>query len=816
MATAFEKLTTAIPPALNLANIKGAPAESLCEVCETALLFLEEGFRKPSSYRYMEEPERNDSYPNFPGLKASAKACGLCRLMRKTIRESWADVALEHSFGLVKEGDSRSALLKRSWSGEVLISIAAGFGQLPGGPEDETTLNTVPRTTVVDRIEVRVVPVFQAPRWKHVKQREKCWKVFPFKIVPSPALKAIYPSLCRNLPSQETLSAENVALIRSWLDGCREYHNRCQPEGQDKPGLPTRLLDLGSIRGQLPRVIETRDLQGERLAELSYVALSHMWGDPNVSEPPTQTVKANLADRLKGVSNLSRNFIEAAKLCRRLGQRYIWIDSLCIVQDDAEDWRREAATMHSVYRMASFTLVLTGSTSPQDGFLRRTVSHVPAIKIHHRFWPDSACTFVLAPISKQLGSGVWDGDVEQSRWNMRGWTMQERSLSLRSLHIACNQIYFECRTGILSEENGCKRAGKWSSWTLWPQPPPRLQGGIESLGVLLNQPLQDLKEDLADFETFGLKLDQTWAEPEHPLRFRAGTATPLAELGTLRRMAEGHRQEWRSYWGRVVEQYSRRQLTRGSDKLVAIESIASDVIAQTGDRYDLWSGVWRHDAPVGLTWCVEQGMPRRNLQSQVPSWSWASLDGQIGWNKVSFSSNRLLPAFATQETLKVGRRVQFRRPDRPITLVIDAWCRHISAIRSVQRERPASFRGRWALSGPKGDSESPKSAEAEYAEPFALGDLDFSNRDGVLNLLEDSESRPRFLYLHLLNTHRHTGLILLEIDEIDKSVKKLGRSLYGSRVYQRIGVASIYGYDDQLMGAGDGKDWKWGTRLYLV
>jgi hypothetical protein len=81
-----------------------------------------------------------------------------------------------------------------------------------------------------------------------------------------------------------------------------------------------------------------------------------MWGNTKVLAP-LRTLKSNYKAMLGeiGSQDLPRNFIDALVVCAGLGIRYLWIDSLCIVQDDGEDWKREAGTMHLVYRYAEVT-----------------------------------------------------------------------------------------------------------------------------------------------------------------------------------------------------------------------------------------------------------------------------------------------------------------------------------------------------------------------------------------------------------------------------------------------------------------------------
>jgi len=83
-----------------------------------------------------------------------------------------------------------------------------------------------------------------------------------------------------------------------------------------------------------------------------------MWGDVKVA-PPLRTLKSNYDMMKEGIDlrSLPKNFVDAAIVCARLGIQYLWIDSLCIIQDDTEDWEHEATLMHLVYRHAEVTIV---------------------------------------------------------------------------------------------------------------------------------------------------------------------------------------------------------------------------------------------------------------------------------------------------------------------------------------------------------------------------------------------------------------------------------------------------------------------------
>ncbi|ORY13348.1 heterokaryon incompatibility, partial [Clohesyomyces aquaticus] len=87
-----------------------------------------------------------------------------------------------------------------------------------------------------------------------------------------------------------------------------------------------------------------------------YVALSHCWGSPE--NHPLETTKENYGERLAGVplENLPKTFRGVVKITNHIGVKYLWIDSLCIIQDDTEDWKQEAAKMGAVYEYARLTI----------------------------------------------------------------------------------------------------------------------------------------------------------------------------------------------------------------------------------------------------------------------------------------------------------------------------------------------------------------------------------------------------------------------------------------------------------------------------
>lgn len=131
--------------------------------------------------------------------------------------------------------------------------------------------------------------------------------------------------------------------------------------------IPTRLLRVGYSACD-PFLVETGGAAGKVYGNCSdYVALSHCQGH----HPFVATTKSTLRARKAGVAwtQLSKTFQDAIILTRDLGVDFVWIDSLCIIQDDAEDWAREASQMASIYRNGYITIAATWAASGQEGFL---------------------------------------------------------------------------------------------------------------------------------------------------------------------------------------------------------------------------------------------------------------------------------------------------------------------------------------------------------------------------------------------------------------------------------------------------------------
>ncbi|KAI9150753.1 Cyclin-dependent kinase [Paramyrothecium foliicola] len=266
--------------------------------------------------------------------------------------------------------------------------------------------------------------------------------------------KRLQSSIQLGFPSlPEAGGKSHINLLRAWIEVCDETH-QCLVS-QDEPFLPTRLLDVGRKGSKRIRLIcETNALdKGEK-----YIAVSHRWGastkpgEFDYWKEKTICLYENNIRRLEaGVddSEFPPKYRDAITISRELGVRYVWIDSLCIIQYNREDplneaqgqdWAREAERMEQVFRSAYVTLAASCAASPAEHFLK----------------PRAAKQFVTIQLGNALyyvGESIdnFVHDVEAGGLMKRGWVFQERALSRRTVFFTQKQTYWECGDGIRCE-----------------------------------------------------------------------------------------------------------------------------------------------------------------------------------------------------------------------------------------------------------------------------------------------------------------------------------------------------------------------------
>jgi hypothetical protein len=220
-----------------------------------------------------------------------------------------------------------------------------------------------------------------------------------------------------------------------WLEDCDANHPDCRPQKQNF--LPTRLIDVGKSGRPRLRLYETS--LGDTC---SYIALSHPWGDPKRHEHFC-TYKVNIAAHRHKIDFdlLPATFKDAVLATRALGFRYLWIDSLCIIQGDDGDFNVEAKRMEDVFSSAYCVLAATRATHQCDGFLQPR----PQIK-SITFQPINQAPYYVCESIEDF-----NGDVLEGSMCKRAWVLQERALSRRTVYFADRQTYWECGNGVRCE-----------------------------------------------------------------------------------------------------------------------------------------------------------------------------------------------------------------------------------------------------------------------------------------------------------------------------------------------------------------------------
>ncbi|KAF2662547.1 hypothetical protein K491DRAFT_686426 [Lophiostoma macrostomum CBS 122681] len=229
--------------------------------------------------------------------------------------------------------------------------------------------------------------------------------------------------------------------VKAWVQDCSEQHEACRPQSSAPRTLPTRLVDIGPDHayGKSVRVINSSDLKSSS-DDIHYVAISHVWGasDVKLCSDNIGMLQKQLPREL-----LSRSIIQAIDAAKRAGYRYIWVDSLCVVQDLAEDKYKECTTMASVYRNAALTIVV-GNQSMPDTCMPIRQTRVDSISSGGIAAASIETTLATPMLASTAHSPELHWHSPGFAWDTRAWALQERLLSRRLLHLTGAQMYWEC------------------------------------------------------------------------------------------------------------------------------------------------------------------------------------------------------------------------------------------------------------------------------------------------------------------------------------------------------------------------------------
>jgi hypothetical protein len=372
-----------------------------------------------------------------------------------------------------------------------------------------------------------------------------------------------------------TVSEESLKLAKKWIDDCRVKHVSCREK--TIAFRPTRLISIGVDHVEQIRLCMGKDIH----PDASYFTLSHCWG----TEPmPERLLNENIQSKFLHIdyNKLPSNFQDAISIVKQLGGGYLWVDSLCSVQDSMEDWQHESGLMGQVYLNGCCNLSAIASESSSVGmiFEREPLDILP-LRTSIGVERNKEVVYICDP-------SLWYHGIDHSPLIERAWVCQERLLSACNLHFGKTQILWECGTHTASET--------------FPQ-------GL---------PLQ-----LEEFRA-------------RPLIKRNGSQFLRSPSGPSTRSLDDASHPIQ-LWNRTVELYSKCQLSYKSDKLLAIAGLAAishDKFTQNGGKY--LAGLWQEYLQYQLLWAgsaIDKGFTRPSYRA--PTWSWASVDCHVFMHEIS-------------------------------------------------------------------------------------------------------------------------------------------------------------------------------------
>lgn len=252
--------------------------------------------------------------------------------------------------------------------------------------------------------------------------------------------------------------------MSTWLHACQTEHRNCVHRQTNF--VPTRLLDVKARGiGADVQLIVTRSLFSDKVTGPTYLTLSHCWGPKHLHSVTTE--RANLKNRMKRIpfEDLSQTFQDAVQITRDLGQRYLWIDSLCIIQDDGDDWAKEAALMAEVYGNSLCTLAALSSEDGTKGCNRvANIQGSTGNTFIDLEWDRKRHPYVRVFADEPANwQDEYDGGLDQNGFlrsplRHRAWVLQERELSRRSIHFGKDQLLWEC------QETKATAQLPWEQW----------------------------------------------------------------------------------------------------------------------------------------------------------------------------------------------------------------------------------------------------------------------------------------------------------------------------------------------------------------
>ncbi|KLU89826.1 hypothetical protein MAPG_08795 [Magnaporthiopsis poae ATCC 64411] len=392
------------------------------------------------------------------------------------------------------------------------------------------------------------------------------------------------------------------AKISAWLDKClgpNSWHtSSCR--GTNPSFTPRRLVDVRRTNDPDVHLVELGALSEQIAYPLCYVALSYCWGPDTTGIVKTLTDNIDQHRRGISVSTLPKTLQDAIAVCRSIEARYIWIDALCIIQNDLSDWETESIKMLDIYSNSHLTIAVHPARSCKDGFLGGQLFGRATWQMKfHTMNPENNTPTSSFPMALRQRLAREDGPLVQCPEDdasfrtpllERGWTFQEAIMPRRIVHFTTRELIWECGSAHWCECGHVEHLDRY-----------RMPG------------------------------------PAHELLVKTNTET--SRTGQI---LDNPGQVWIN----TLRSYGRRSFTSPSDRLIALSGVAKIMVQELikvafpFQKETLASvylaGIYRTPIPRHLLWetdwinttagnAARPTTEDRTNPYLAPSWSWASV-----------------------------------------------------------------------------------------------------------------------------------------------------------------------------------------------
>ena len=352
-----------------------------------------------------------------------------------------------------------------------------------------------------------------------------------------------------------------------------------------------------AIAMEKPKFLRVIDVQDYCIKSVTastncrYIALSYVWGRAKMakllySNMESLTRKDGL---LEVMDDLPQTITDAIEVVKAMGERYLWTHALCILQENTEESLEQISYMDRVFSGAICTIVAAQGATANSGIEGIGQHYVPEVgqpasqqrKLQQVQVGLKGDLSLIAPL------GAQNHQLDDSVWNKRAWTFQERLLSRRLIVFTHGQMIWHCRKMICREDMSVEDSGV-------PYPP---------LQWLSLKP-----------QHMGLDTGSKWVDG----------STEITRHGATRLV----RSVVFAEYTRAIEEYTHREISYESDVLNAFAGLLH--IFSRFLRCKTLLGLPEGLLDVALLWKPTRQLQRR---SGFPSWSWAGWVGRVAYDE---------------------------------------------------------------------------------------------------------------------------------------------------------------------------------------